>query len=772
MAGNIKKDILEAMTQPGKKRKIRKWYLVYYVLAVFDLVTICTSLYLNHQIMKKYSISIDENEEWSKRILHYSMISRFAIEVNAPGNNVFDTGNIEAESQKLEIALNHFNDNIEEAKNELLSHYAKEEVDIYITYLDQAESSMLEMVSEANLIFTFLKRKQRKEAGSRMATMDQKYADVVVILSDLRMLIGDKQTALLNNQRTQSEKLKRIEYVIASCVILIIMFIILYGHTLAKKMINDENEKERYLLALKEAKEAAEQATKVKSEFLANMSHEIRTPMNGVMGMTSLLFDTKLTSEQRDFAETIRTSSDSLLTIINDILDFSKIEAGKMELEEQEFNLRDCIEDSLDLMAATVAKKKLDLVYMIDEQTPSGLISDVSRLRQILVNLINNAVKFTSIGEVTVNIFSKRLNESNYEIHFAVKDTGIGIPSDKKDKLFKSFSQVDASTTRHYGGTGLGLVICKRLTEMMGGRIWVESEKGKGSVFSFTIIAKACSCPPNHKLIDHEILTGKRVLIVEDNETNQKILTLQTKAWGMIAQSVYSAKEGLQLIKNGEEFDIAILDVQMPQMDGLTLAKEIRKYKDSKRLPIIMFSSIDQQKVTSCDDLYSAFLFKPLKSSQLHNTIASILGKRPLEVGPKSKQIEPSMCEKFPLQILVAEDNIVNQKVALKVLQKMGYDAEIANDGLEVIDALERQPFDLVLMDMQMPNMDGIQATRKICKMWSSERRPRIIAMTANAMQGDKEKCFEAGMDDYISKPIKLDELTEVLKKSYLVKSV
>ena len=522
------------------------------------------------------------------------------------------------------------------------------------------------------------------------------------------------------------------------------------------------------------AKEKAEEATRMKSEFLANMSHEIRTPMNGVMGMTSLLFDSKLTKEQHDFVETIRTSGECLLTVINDILDFSKIEAGKMELEYQKFNLRDCMEEALDLFGSEIARKRLELISYIDPDVPSGIIADMSRLRQILVNLVNNAVKFTLEGEVIVNVSAQISDQADHahEFNFSVQDTGIGIPGDKRERLFKSFSQVDASTTRQFGGTGLGLIICKRLVEMMDGKIWVESEEGKGSTFHFSIIAKSCVCPSNNEVIfDRSILKNKRVLIVDDNETNRKILSLQTLSWKMSAQLASSGDDALKLIENGHRFDMAILDLQMPGMNGVALARKIRECEELSDLPIIMFSSTDQQKERFPDNLFSSFLYKPLRQSQLLSAIGSILGQVKIPEKTRTQQIDSSFAEKFPLRILIAEDNLINQMVALKILSKMGYNADIANNGIEAIQSLERQPYEVILMDMQMPEMDGLQATKEICMGWSGKTKPRIIAMTANAMKGDREKCLHAGMDDYITKPINMKDLKRALKNSCLSSS-
>jgi two-component system sensor histidine kinase/response regulator len=511
------------------------------------------------------------------------------------------------------------------------------------------------------------------------------------------------------------------------------------------------------------AREEAESANRSKSAFLAMMSHEIRTPMNGVIGMASLLASTRLTEEQREYTDTIQNCGESLLVVINDILDYSKIESGKMELEQRDVDVRNCIEEVLDVFASKAAESGVDLIYEIDYNVPSLIVSDSVRLRQVLMNLIGNSIKFTNQGEIFVGVHALDLTNDNVTLNFEVRDTGIGISPDKMDRLFKPFSQVDSSTTRKYGGTGLGLVICERIVGFMGGAITVESKPGAGTTFRFSINA-GVSHHTTRMYVHQNVaqMQGRKILVIDDNATSRAILNNQLGMWKMVPLIASSARQGLELMAKHIDIDLVLVDMQMPEMNGVDFAREVKKA--GKQTPVILLSSVGDDRDLHAS-LFASVLTKPVRQNTLYKHILDQLQNnvRTLIPTPEKSDDLSLTAKRLPLSILITEDNPVNYRLTERVLAKLGYTSSLALNGQHAVDLTAQHQYDVVLMDIQMPVMDGMEATRLIRAREGYQ--PIIIAMTANAMQGDRDACLKAGMDDYISKPIKFEGLLQILTK-------
>lgn len=534
-------------------------------------------------------------------------------------------------------------------------------------------------------------------------------------------------------------------------------------------IIHDITEFQQNLDKLTDLNREAEAASRIKSDFLAVLSHEIRTSLNGVLGMSNLLLNTELNALQQDYAENIRLSGENMVEIINDVLDFARMDSGKLEITNEPFSLQTSIEEVIDVLAFRAVEKELDLIYFIDKDVPENIISDALRLRQVLLNLTSNAIKFTESGEIFISVKLLDRHDDSATLRFQVKDTGIGIESKRLPHLFEPFVQAGNATSRKYGGTGLGLAISQRLIRMMGGEIWAESEPGKGSAFFFNIKVMVPVTEEAEPKGGEEVaeLKDRRVLIVDDNETNCSIIKKYIEGWGMTGITAGSGNEALELLDREGPFHLAVLDYHMPGMNGIQLARKIRIRGRYENLPVILLSSMDEG-MEYPTDLVSARLIKPVKSKSLFNEVLQIMTdvqKKAKQTKIPENQIDTDLSKRLPLQILVAEDNPVNQKLAISLLNLMGYKPDAAANGLEVLRMMENKEYDMILMDLQMPEMSGMDAAQRIFEDYPPEKRPCIIAITANALLGDKEKCFEIGMVDYMAKPIRIHELQNVIEK-------
>jgi len=775
--------------------------MLYVLFAAFDILTVLVGLALNHHLVDMHRGSLDVNRQWAERLATYATLRELAAGVNAPANDVFDSKDARGETARLRTARRAFDDAWSAARADLEGAGQNAEIATLIRDLDTIRTAMNAMASEANMTFSYFSIEAPEKAAPLMAGMHRRYATVQGAFSTLERHVREVQEALFQRELAAASTLQQRELILAFFVVLMIFGAIYYGRSLTTQAGKDAADRARQLEELVKAREAALEASRLKSEFLANMSHEIRTPMNGVLGATELALETELTGEQREYLELAKSSADALLALLNDILDFSKIEAGKLDLERAPFGLREHLERSVKTLALRAHQKDLELVCHVAPDCPDAIIGDPSRLRQIILNLVGNAIKFTDRGEIGVAVRVAAVTETEVALHFEVSDTGIGIPADKQHLIFEAFTQADGSTCRKYGGTGLGLAICTQLVGMMGGRIWVESVAGQGSTFHFTA---RFGCTEETTEGDPADMCGLSVLIVDDNATNRRILEERTRGWGMLPQSVEDGPSALTAIrraaKTDSPFDLVLLDGHMPGLDGFGVAERIRKDAELSCGSLIMLTSAGEQGESArCRELgVAGYLMKPVAASDLRRVIETVLktlwapaegdaapgpdasaglapaadpapAAPPASV-PAASAEAPALAAVIPpggrvLRLLLAEDNPVNRTIGTRMLSKHGHIVVSVENGAQAVEITATETFDVILMDVEMPVMNGFEATADIRarEAANGSRRMPIVALTAHAMQGDRERCLAAGMDSYATKPIQPTELFAIV---------